>query len=121
MRGIILSERQKAEQSYQRLFPILFPRLVILFPTLVILFPRHGNKNTKAWYFMFSAFIIFSWYVDRESLYLSGTTNEHKCALTEGRANLYPSGLKIPPYDIKTNEFSWTTKGHASNTYIAIF
>ena len=52
-------------------------------------------------------------------LYLSGTTNVHKFALTEGRANLYPSGLKIPPpYDIKTNEFSWTTKGHASITYI---
>ena len=29
-------------------------------------------------------------------LYLSGTTNEHKCALTEGRASQYPSGLKIP-------------------------
>ena len=40
---------------------ILFPTLVILFPTLVILFPRHGNKNTKAWYFTFSAWIfIFS-------------------------------------------------------------
>ena len=26
-------------------------------------------------------------------LYLSGTTNEHKCALTEGCASQYPSGL----------------------------
>ena len=50
-------------------------------------------------------------------LYLSGTTNEHKCAPTEGRVSQYPSGLKIP-HDIKTNEFSWTTKAHASITYI---
>ena len=38
-------------------------------------------------------------------LYLSGTTNEHKCALTEGRANLYPSGLKIPRMTLKQTSF----------------
>ena len=35
-------------------------------------------------------------------LYLSGTTNEHKCALTEGSASKHPSGLKFL-HDININ------------------
>ena len=38
-------------------------------------------------------------------LYLSGTTNEHKCALTEGRANQYPSGLNPPRMTLKQTSF----------------
>ena len=38
-------------------------------------------------------------------LYLSGTTNEHKFALTEGSASQYPSGLKIPRMTLKQTSF----------------
>ena len=44
-------------------------------------------------------------------LYLSGTTNEHKCALTEGSASQYPSGLKIPRMTLKQTSFRGLPKG----------
>ena len=61
--------------------------------------PRHGILCSRHG-------IIFSWYVDhKDSFVLFGATNEHKCALTEGSASQYPSGLKIPRMTLKQTSF----------------
>ena len=56
-----------------------------------------------------------------ESLVLYGTTNEHKNVQTEvAQVNIHLISGHLCWLVVlnKTNEFSWTTQGRASNTYI---